>query len=451
MAGGGRAGAGAAASAPTYETGAQGEDVRVLQQLLANWGFNPGKIDGQFGNATTIALRAYQQYMGIPVTGQATGNTIQYLQSDTLFRAIKVEGTLAPGQPLPKSVALGSPRVDAASLQAIVPPPPAQSAAPPPAAATGGGGGRGGNVTIVQPGPTGPPAPSFPKTDAEADKWIREKYGSYAWMLDDPSFAEVRDQLRLAAKEGWDEQATLSKVKETNWFKSNSDDARAWEIKKKTDPGAAGAQLAKNKNELKTMATRMGVELSEADADRMAEDYAKNNWQPMHIQQAIAGHAVYKPDFGGDIGAYETQIKATARDYLMPISDEDAWKMAQKKAKGELTDEGVSQNFKEQAIGLLPSLKKYIDEGQVPRQLLAGHIQDIANLLEIEPDQVDFASNSKFVNVISHVDEKGQPRIMTRGETSKYIKGLDEYYQTTNAQNETGQYMSALKQTFGMG
>lgn len=38
--------------------GQQGENVRALQVRLKNLGFNPGAIDGDYGNGTTVALKA---------------------------------------------------------------------------------------------------------------------------------------------------------------------------------------------------------------------------------------------------------------------------------------------------------------------------------------------------------------------------------------------------------
>lgn len=443
-------------AAPVWKQGAQGDEVRTLQNLLATWGFNPGKIDGAFGPATATALRAWQEYMGLDVTGEAAGHIVAALQSKTLYDSVKVHGTHAPGNPIPDSFSMGKPTLDSTAPASLAPPPPPPPPGQAPRGATPPGGGGGGNVTVVHQAPAapGPPVDPNPKTDAEADTFIRQKYGSYAWMLDDPAFNEVRDVMRDAAKKGWDEQAFIASAKNTTWFKTHDSNAREWEVTKRSDPPTAAATLKKNKEEVLRLASALGVDLSPADADRIAEEGAAQDWsigQP-NWGWAVASAAEYKADFGGEIGAFETNIKANARDYLMPISDEDAWNMAQKKAKGEITDDGIIQHFKEQATGLLPSLKKYIEEGQTPRQLLGGHINQIAKLLEISPDQVDFLGDPRMQSVISHTDEKtGEPRIKNLTETSSYVKGLDEYWKTSNAQNESAQYMQVLKQTFGMG
>lgn len=46
---------------PTLSMGSRGPDVTRLQQLLRNAGFDPGPIDGIFGNRTQAAVIAFQR------------------------------------------------------------------------------------------------------------------------------------------------------------------------------------------------------------------------------------------------------------------------------------------------------------------------------------------------------------------------------------------------------
>ncbi|MFF0205886.1 peptidoglycan-binding protein [Streptomyces sp. NPDC005017] len=55
---------------PTLEEGAQGQDVKNAQGLLAAHGHDPGPIDGIFGPQTAAATRAFQEEARIVVDGQ---------------------------------------------------------------------------------------------------------------------------------------------------------------------------------------------------------------------------------------------------------------------------------------------------------------------------------------------------------------------------------------------
>ena len=66
----------------TLTVGSRGDAVRVLQKELQAAGFNPGTIDGQFGNDTAKAVRAYQTAHGLGVDGKAGTATMRALQND---------------------------------------------------------------------------------------------------------------------------------------------------------------------------------------------------------------------------------------------------------------------------------------------------------------------------------------------------------------------------------
>lgn len=54
---------------PVLKRGDRGPAVSRLQTLLKNNGFDPGAIDGIFGQKTEFAVRSFQAYKGLPVTG----------------------------------------------------------------------------------------------------------------------------------------------------------------------------------------------------------------------------------------------------------------------------------------------------------------------------------------------------------------------------------------------
>ena len=55
--------------------------VKQLQILLAKLGYYPGIIDGFFGPSTELAVRNFQQDLGLVVSGEATRNTLQLLRA----------------------------------------------------------------------------------------------------------------------------------------------------------------------------------------------------------------------------------------------------------------------------------------------------------------------------------------------------------------------------------
>jgi len=54
---------------PVLKQGANGPDVRDLQEALKALGHDPGPVDGVFGARTTSAVKAFQAAQGIAVDG----------------------------------------------------------------------------------------------------------------------------------------------------------------------------------------------------------------------------------------------------------------------------------------------------------------------------------------------------------------------------------------------
>ncbi len=59
------------------------ETVREIQQALNDQGFDPGQIDGIWGQNTASALQDYQRSAGLEPTGQPNTNTLQQLGVST--------------------------------------------------------------------------------------------------------------------------------------------------------------------------------------------------------------------------------------------------------------------------------------------------------------------------------------------------------------------------------
>ena len=77
------------AASGTLKKGSSGAAVRELQQSLAQHGFDPGPLDGQFGAKTDAAVRAFQRANGLAVDGVVGRDT----------RAALAGGVVSPPPP----------------------------------------------------------------------------------------------------------------------------------------------------------------------------------------------------------------------------------------------------------------------------------------------------------------------------------------------------------------
>ncbi len=69
------------APATTLDPGATGAQVKRLQRALAQLGYSPGKVDGDYGPATVGALKQFQQANGLTADGVLGPKTLQALKT----------------------------------------------------------------------------------------------------------------------------------------------------------------------------------------------------------------------------------------------------------------------------------------------------------------------------------------------------------------------------------
>lgn len=53
------------AEAATYRQGSSGEQVRIIQTKLKNWGYYDGAVDGIYGSQTAQAVKYFQRKNGL--------------------------------------------------------------------------------------------------------------------------------------------------------------------------------------------------------------------------------------------------------------------------------------------------------------------------------------------------------------------------------------------------
>ena len=106
------------ARAVTYRQGSTGEQVRVIQTKLKNWGYYDGAVDGIFGSGTVQAVKYFQRKNGLTADGIVGPATLKALgmstggggsgQESTVELLARVISAEARGEPYSGQVAVGA-------------------------------------------------------------------------------------------------------------------------------------------------------------------------------------------------------------------------------------------------------------------------------------------------------------------------------------------------------
>lgn len=419
-------------------------DVNGVSDFLKAMGFNDAQVDDTFKQAG-VDIRAPRDWSAkLPqvydVIGKTYGDPLrQFLSSDR-----------PPGQALAPAAPQFTPGSDAyrgtiaPAVKANTPAP--VSSAPAAGPAIGGTAGMGGG------GPNNQPPSPATWNDDQIRTFIKQNFGSSAYFVDIP---EVWDALKGVVKSGKGVNGLEPALEGTAFWKQNTANARSWYVRERADPAQTAADIAQQTQAITNQAQQAGISLDPDRAQQMAQSYLRYGWTQTDLQHAIGAEWHYDPSTKNQAAAV-TQMKADAQNWLVPLSDQAIQTWGQGLISGTVTQDQYAQYLRDNAKSLMPQLSTLIDQHAGDPKFSVSTFADpykqhAANLLGLQPDQIDF-NDSKWRKALDTVDPKtGERRIMSLGEWESTIKTDPTYGydKTANGIQDGLALAGALKTSMG--
>lgn len=289
-----------------------------------------------------------------------------------------------------------------------------------------------------------------PVTPASIDE-ARKQYPQFAWMFDNP---EVGPIIQQAITEGWPDGRLSGQIQNTTWWKQTVPALRQYQQDIADDPAKVDQQLRQVLPDIWDTWLSLGQKPDMGDPffTEIARQSIQQGWSAGQLKDALISHVKYnydQPTPTGSIGTTMNQIKQQANDFFLTLDDHTAFNYARQVAAGEHAATDFDNVFKEQAKGRFPTIAQFIDQGVTPKDYFQPYQQQIATLLETNPANVDFLNNPKWMKVIDTTDDKGNRRPMTLSETATYVRGLDDWKSTRQAQESAATTAEGILKTFG--
>lgn len=310
-----------------------------------------------------------------------------------------------------------------------------------PGAGGPGGGGPASNVPGLGAG-------FKPLTPAELRAQIEARYGWAAAFEDNPEVKKILDDY---ANGLISEDELVRRYRNTDFYKSSSEEERNWKIKLKTDPGDAALQLEDNVTRITNLARATGAEIDPDRVRQIAEMDLRFNWSDQMVNAAIASELRYDPS-GAKTGVL-AQLKQAQRDSFVPLSDQAMTAWAQSIVGGTKTQEQFTAYLRDQAKSLFPALSGALDNDPTltVRHYLDPYGQTAAKTLGINADDIDW-TDAKWNRFINQVDPKtGQRTVMNLADTQRTLMADDQYGfdQTTNGKAQKSGLARTILQQWG--
>lgn len=278
-----------------------------------------------------------------------------------------------------------------------------------------------------------------PRLDAHE---LAETYGmSYAFFKSQP---ELMKLLKGAVAEQWTPQKFQAEVKNSGWWKKNSDSMRKAQLMEKSDPATYKASIEAARVAAQQMAVKLGAVLPEKKLTELARNMIRLEWNEAQVSNFLGQYVKFAADhtLGGMAGQTAKAIKQSAYDLGVAVTEQSILNNAQYLARGLTTMEKIQGSLREQSAGLYPAFADQIKAGASVQQIAEPYVQVMAQELDLPPTDVN-AFSPKIKAALNRVDEGGNPSPMSLEEFTRQVRDDPAWRKTPGA---TSRVMSVGRQ-----
>jgi hypothetical protein len=316
----------------------------------------------------------------------------------------------------------------------------------------------GGNI-YQQPGSSVAGLPLTPADLPTIINWIKQNWGSYAWLLSQPEVASVLEQ---AAVQGLSTDQVQAKIEQTNWWRTTSAAMRQFEQDMALNPadyqfGSPGSKASSEYTTVANEAGSLGVLLSTAQIQSIAMDALRYGWGQAQIQAAIGSQvSVAGPTQNNAMGIVD-QLISMGNQYYQTLTPQTLQSWAENIAAGTQNMQQFQASMAKNAAMKWTGYAQQLLGGETMMQLTDNLRQEAAKTMEIDPSSIDF-TKGPWSQIIDYVPPNppgakagtSQPhRVMTLSEMDQYLKNQRAYAYTQNARDSVAQLEQQIVQDFG--
>jgi hypothetical protein len=291
-------------------------------------------------------------------------------------------------------------------------------------------------------------------------------------LIDDPDNpgTQINVLEYITSKELTNEAEILEAFKQTKWFNETTETMQnfdlAWDAAGPWDnwdnlTARREELIGDEKDYIEGQLELLGItdQVDEAEINKLATFVKRNGMDTGEIRDYLSD--VESIDFQsyiaeadtGLLATYKSSLATTAAQYMVGLDDDqlDMFVEGLYDSDDPAAQLSLFKNqFKNMAKERFPTLSGVIDQGITPQQYFAPYSARVSKLLDRPVDFMSERDSGIFDQIASGMpDEKFGQRTMTFAETNQYVRGLDEWQYTKNANDEARQIADNVGRMFG--
>lgn len=279
-----------------------------------------------------------------------------------------------------------------------------------------------------------------PSIESSADAAKRlspeELAAEYGWAYSFlNSIPEVKGLFKQMTDETWTKEKFQAKLRDTKWWKENSDSMRKTAQEKAIDPATYAAKLNAARVQILQLAGEMGASIPPAKLNKIVEQAVSTNMDEALLRNTLGGYIQFtdSQNLKGSAGMFEHNMKQFAAEMGVSVDKQTMLNQAQLIARGVETEMNLKNQIVNQAASLYPAYTQQLQAGQTMKEIANPYIQIMAEDLELLPDSITL-QDPMIRSALNGVNKQGKPVGMDLTTFQNTVRNDPRWVRSSNAQ-----------------
>lgn len=279
---------------------------------------------------------------------------------------------------------------------------------------------------------------------------MAEKYGYTLAFMN--AYPEIGQLIEKAVKGDWTADKFQAQLRNTNWWKSTSDQSRKMAALWTSDPAEWAQLWNSTQHHVMNLLAAQGGDAGNWDTiNALSSKIIWESWDDERIRTEIGSNVVFGSGgfAGGKAGEVQQELNSYA--YSMGVRNADWWTQSAVRQimAGSQTIETYKGQMRDQAMAAFPGLSEQIKAGQTVQDLAQPYMQSMSQVLEIAPGQVNLFDPT-IRNALSFKDKSGVATSKPLWQFQNDLRQDDRWRKTQNAQDSVMGAAHNILQQFGI-
>lgn len=277
---------------------------------------------------------------------------------------------------------------------------------------------------------------------------LASSYGwAYSFLSSDPS---LKNLFGSAVDGDWSPSKFQAELRNTDFWKNNSDVTRQALQQKSTDPATWSAKMDANKLVVSQLASKLGAAIPDGQLPKLAEQMEMFGMDESQLTSILGGWIDFtNGTLSGQAGMYEHNMRQYADSMGVDLNQQSIKNYAQLMIKGLSTQQDFQNFVGEQASSAYPAFAEQIKGGQSMKNIANPYIQMMSQSLEIDPNTISLRDPT-IMSGLNGVDENGKPVGRNLVDFQNMLRGDPRWRSTQQAQNQSMNIGKSVLKNMGL-